>query len=491
MSDEEPFEESYNGLVEEMTSLAFPTLKRTITDIMEDDLYHLPSNTSNSSFQQQQQQQQQQYLFNDAAVSAAAAAVSAAPYIDDYQQMLQPQQQIQAQQFQLQQVQQQHYQQQYQGNIIPEQLYAKSPFADYANPDSQFGATAFNQTTSFNGTFPTSNRRRFTILDSHSNEKPMKDEDYYLFNTDVQPSHLVSKNENACLPQDDYVTFDSPLYVPQQTQQFPIPGFENDYLLMSGVEDFDEDFEDPISDDDDEDNYFHDDFEEMLMNNDFNNNISSNDYFKSQEDQSQAQTQQGLVQGLAVEQPASQYPQHIDQINQISPQESLFISQSSIASSSSEQIEQIPVTGSSGYDSYDLFSSIPEEGNKEEDLNLTQDTSPDEDEDFEYSGKHNHFEATSHVNNAEISATNPNHQCDLINPTTKEPCNKQFSRSYDLIRHQETIHATKKKIFRCVICEGRLNGGAGNGKQKPFQEVMHYLDTLKSSMVCLVTMQLI
>ncbi|KAK7684054.1 hypothetical protein QCA50_012696 [Cerrena zonata] len=69
---------------------------------------------------------------------------------------------------------------------------------------------------------------------------------------------------------------------------------------------------------------------------------------------------------------------------------------------------------------------------------------------------------------AEISANNPNHQCDKINPSTGKPCNKQFSRPYDLIRHQETIHALKKKIFRCVICEGRLNGGDGNGKQKTF-----------------------
>lgn len=56
----------------------------------------------------------------------------------------------------------------------------------------------------------------------------------------------------------------------------------------------------------------------------------------------------------------------------------------------------------------------------------------------------------------------------MINPSTGEPCNKQFSRPYDLIRHQDTIHASMKKIFRCVICEGRLNGGPGNGKEKTF-----------------------
>lgn len=46
-----------------------------------------------------------------------------------------------------------------------------------------------------------------------------------------------------------------------------------------------------------------------------------------------------------------------------------------------------------------------------------------------------------------------NNQCTLTNPMTSLPCLKKFSRPYDLIRHQETIHASKKKIFRCIICE--------------------------------------
>lgn len=59
-------------------------------------------------------------------------------------------------------------------------------------------------------------------------------------------------------------------------------------------------------------------------------------------------------------------------------------------------------------------------------------------------------------------------ECDLINTATGEPCGKKFSRSYDLIRHQETIHAVNKKVFRCVICEGRHGGGEGNGRLKTF-----------------------
>ncbi|GMM38853.1 stress-regulated transcription factor [Saccharomycopsis crataegensis] len=61
-----------------------------------------------------------------------------------------------------------------------------------------------------------------------------------------------------------------------------------------------------------------------------------------------------------------------------------------------------------------------------------------------------------------------NNQCMLINPSTNSPCLKKFSRPYDLIRHQETIHASKKKIFRCMICENNykksLDDAQANGE---------------------------
>lgn len=58
----------------------------------------------------------------------------------------------------------------------------------------------------------------------------------------------------------------------------------------------------------------------------------------------------------------------------------------------------------------------------------------------------------------DLSSLVPNaqglHQCQLLNPSTKEQCLKSFSRPYDLIRHQDTIHAQRKKIFRCIVCSG-------------------------------------
>ena len=44
------------------------------------------------------------------------------------------------------------------------------------------------------------------------------------------------------------------------------------------------------------------------------------------------------------------------------------------------------------------------------------------------------------------------HKCERINPTTGEPCNTLFSRPYDLTRHEDTIHNTKKQKVRCAIC---------------------------------------
>lgn len=57
------------------------------------------------------------------------------------------------------------------------------------------------------------------------------------------------------------------------------------------------------------------------------------------------------------------------------------------------------------------------------------------------------------------------HTCHLINPVTGEPCLKKFSRPYDLIRHQKTIHAAKKKIFRCLVC---IQQQGTEGYQKTF-----------------------
>lgn len=44
------------------------------------------------------------------------------------------------------------------------------------------------------------------------------------------------------------------------------------------------------------------------------------------------------------------------------------------------------------------------------------------------------------------------HECEKINPSTGKPCNTVFSRAYDLTRHEDTIHNSRKQKVRCQIC---------------------------------------
>ena len=44
------------------------------------------------------------------------------------------------------------------------------------------------------------------------------------------------------------------------------------------------------------------------------------------------------------------------------------------------------------------------------------------------------------------------HKCERINPSTGKPCNTAFSRSYDLTRHEDTIHNNRKQKVRCHLC---------------------------------------
>lgn len=44
------------------------------------------------------------------------------------------------------------------------------------------------------------------------------------------------------------------------------------------------------------------------------------------------------------------------------------------------------------------------------------------------------------------------HRCDKVNPQTGKPCNTVFSRSYDLTRHEDTIHNNRKSKVHCQLC---------------------------------------
>ena len=44
------------------------------------------------------------------------------------------------------------------------------------------------------------------------------------------------------------------------------------------------------------------------------------------------------------------------------------------------------------------------------------------------------------------------HRCEKNNPSTGKPCNTVFSRAYDLTRHEDTIHNSRKQKVRCQFC---------------------------------------
>ncbi|KOH00331.1 stress-regulated transcription factor RPN4 [Saccharomyces eubayanus] len=58
--------------------------------------------------------------------------------------------------------------------------------------------------------------------------------------------------------------------------------------------------------------------------------------------------------------------------------------------------------------------------------------------------------------------------CQIMNLISNEPCGAQFSRSYDLTRHQNTIHAKRKIVFRCSECIKILGS---EGYQKTFSRL--------------------
>lgn len=70
------------------------------------------------------------------------------------------------------------------------------------------------------------------------------------------------------------------------------------------------------------------------------------------------------------------------------------------------------------------------------------------------------------------------HFCLINNPKTGKPCNKRFSRPYDLVRHQNTIHATKRSFYRCLFCEDDLRR---KNNLDPINDIVKDADYRKSN----------
>ncbi|EGW35016.1 uncharacterized protein SPAPADRAFT_58147 [Spathaspora passalidarum NRRL Y-27907] len=447
-----------------MTSLAIlPHLKRSITDIMDEELYHSPASpiqfntapntnatltnpqvqpssatmnytTSKNSFNSSPNPNHQQ-LFNNQVNNLGNFLNIPDSFLDQIK--------SQQQQYQFPLVDEQQ-QMNYNNQVNPQQPQQQqpevnqqvNPFTDYGNPNSFIRPQQLQRMTPASPPplpqkFPTRRRRRITTLEnadesSTTSNKKKLDQEYLLYNPDISPAHLISQTdlESSFFIPPKYDNTDSMAGL--TINDGIIPGYEDDYLFVDDVVE-DEDMEEDLSDEEeeDDDNYYHvdDEFDEFIMN--------------------------GYANGVG-----------FDQVNYQEPQSHVQEEDMQVFVTNPEVVTLV-------HPQDDMMIDVEEHDEHKHE----HDVEEDEEEDHHHSSTEDSPSRNSHMSAAEISAVNPNHQCDLINPSTGVPCNKQFSRPYDLIRHQETIHASKKKIFRCVICEGRFNGGPGNGKQKTFSRV--------------------
>lgn len=366
-----------------MSSVAIlPTLKRSLTDLMDEDIYQAPSSPGSVR-------------------AESPAPVSGSPqqnlssllnipdsFLEQYSRMVKPAATPSQQNAPLSNI---NVSGNYSSNTSFAEFGQVNPFTDYADPDSLTNQP-YVQPQQLSR-FPT-RTSRITTLESQGGDSSQKLKDDYLFNTSIEPSLINAMG-------DDYLYNDSSLFVPQsaELENQRIPGFENDYIV-----EFDEEVEDDVSDDEN-DSYFHDQEDEFDMD---------MDSYQFKDD-----TLMGGFLDNSLSVPLDQ-------------EDTLM----------ADDMESEPSTNSPAlFDTPDKSTHLP---------------SPD------YSD--NETPAVEH----KPRALDVGNTCTLINPSTNRPCDKHFSRLYDLIRHQETIHASKKKIFRCVICEGRANGGSGNGKEKTF-----------------------
>ncbi|KAI5953373.1 RPN4 [Candida jiufengensis] len=535
-----------------MTSVVLPQLKRTMTDIMDEELYQIPTSplipttslpqlnsaTSQSNFYlqpQSSQPQQQNYVnsnnlslninnsynhhsSNKNSVNSSPSLQQSQLYYNNnnnlnnnnmYNNMNNNSQnnlgdmlnipdsfieqfttQYYADYLKSQQQQQQLHHQQMQYSEYPESQDMSNPFNNYSNSNSYIKPTQsypFQQQENsppppLPQAFPTRRRRRITTIDNlepSSTKKKNIDEDYLLYNPDISPGHVITENE-----------IDSCFYVPPNehgngfidatTQEFEndiIPGFENDYLYL---DDCNEQIEEELSDDEDEneESYYHvdEEFDDYIMSNSgfVINNNQTFDEFKniSLEDNHVTNLNNGLPHELQELHDEAIAANNHAIISEVSPQSIIStpppmdspeqINDEQIIKQEESEEDSMMIDTDQDYHESEVSEQQSESSNNQD--NHYHPQPPKQEASTSVFTKRSHNKGQG----AEISATNPDHRCTLISPSTGTICNKQFSRPYDLIRHQNTIHASMKKIFRCVICEGRYKGGLGNGKEKTF-----------------------
>ncbi|KAH3672859.1 hypothetical protein WICMUC_004081 [Wickerhamomyces mucosus] len=371
-----------------MASLIFPTLRRTLTDVMEDELYHLPNQNQTQQIHQQQQQQQQVQHFEQTISSPMLSSNTTRLYRNpsalNSEEMLTIPDNNHIQQISRISSHDLYYD-------VPEPINS-SAFNEYADP---------NVTTTNDSTFPIDQHFPYTFnLNEDSQE--------------IEVPKLVKFNEDLNLEyfnNEEYGKFmvfnNSPDMIPEQIE--------------------DED----ISDDEDGPFLDHEDIDKLSLNysnsNTITNNNSNNINNIMNNDNNMHISQNKEIHNHN----HKHNHEHIHIVNNNSNIDDLGsdIDKMSL-DSADDSMDEMPIFKE------EIPSSPPAKKSRTSSF-----VKPDVKIDIKTEGLENNI-----------------HQCSLINPATKKPCLKIFSRPYDLIRHQETLHAPSKKIYRCVVCN-ELSGG--------------------------------
>lgn len=415
-----------------MTSLAqFPQLRRTLTDVMEDELYHVPAitNTSSNPSQQQQIPQQGQVPFslmtnyhynnsnNSLSNSISSQNAKLSPTLSHSRLFRNPSALNSEEMLTIPDTQQQQYQPSHLQELsripshdmyydIPEPL----PFDEDRHVFNEFADPTLTTT----------------------NHNYRIEQHYQSSNNELQqpptqaPAKLLKFNDDLSL---DYFTN-------EDDSKFVIYPVMSPSLIPEEIED------EEISDDDDDEDYEN---ELTYLDNTIDDSKNPLNY---QHQQFQAQQEQIIKneEQLEIQQESSQPQQHDDDE----------------AQALESDIDRMSLDSSD--DEYSSNSSVIEEDSYTPTFKTPQSKYTPPKDSNKPKQKRSNVQPQS--NPTTITSNNNNnlnnHQCHLINPSTNQPCFKQFSRPYDLIRHQETIHASRKKIFRCVVCNNKSETGLSN-----------------------------
>ncbi|ODV83936.1 hypothetical protein CANARDRAFT_177369 [[Candida] arabinofermentans NRRL YB-2248] len=467
------------------------TLKRTLTDIMEDELYTVP----HSQHQHNQNQNQNQFYSDD--LSNYLNMDGSQDYMLQNDDTVDNQHQQQNQSpinNQYNHMTQQHQQ--------PSQ-YLDNIYNSYANPN------LFANSTFPDDLYTFEEQRQFSNYNQEFNNNDINPKD--TARTIDNKSEVSNHDDVLLIPQDNYLVYDNNnqnefiQFELAAAKSFPQSNelniFKTDYVYL------DEDFSDDEEDDDDEDfddnqNKLDDmemDLDDLSSESSFGdindqdeNYFMNNDNLDDDDDDVEDVQLNNHSSIYALTTPQTINPrmvQYDDYINSNSNDNNAVFYEDD------EDDEEDEDEGNFSDASDDLYTPAFEQRresviaeHRPTVIKVEKQEAPSpvlrklKTSTTTTSSKNNNSISSENSNNGHISedveSDEMEHVCLIENPKSGQPCNKRFSRPYDLVRHQNTIHASKRSYYRCMFCEDDLRR---RNNLEPTNEIILSLDYRSSS----------